>query len=176
MFKLSSLAVATLLAATGTAQAVTYDWVGDTTGAPTYNRALAGFSGLSGVGTAVRYQTLAFSVTASGSYDFLSSTTGGWDNFTFLYGPSFNPASALVNGLAGNDDFGGLTSSGFTAALTAGASYVFVTTGFANTDFGAYSNSITGPGTVNVVPEPGSYGLMALGLALVGFAARRSRT
>ena len=42
-------------------------------------------------------------------------------------------------------------------------------------DFGAYANSITGPGDVNVVPEPGTYGLMALGLAVVGFAARRSR-
>lgn len=176
MFKISSLAIAALMATTGAAQAVTYNWVGNTTGAPTYNRALTGFSGLSGVGTAVRYQTLAFSVTASGSYDFLSAATGAWDNFTFLYGPSFNPATPLVNGLGSNDDFPGIGTSGFSAALTAGASYVFVTTGFANTDFGAYANSITGPGTVNVVPEPGTYGLMALGLALVGFAARRSRS
>ena len=51
-----------------------------------------------------------------------------------------------------------------------------MTTGFeSGIDFGAYANSISVPGTVNVVPEPGTYGLMALGLAFVGFAARRSR-
>ena len=73
-------------------------------------------------------------------------------------------------------DSTGIGFSGFTFALSAGASYIVVTTGFeSGVDFGAYSNSISGPGTVNVVPEPGTYGLMALGLAFVGFAARRSR-
>lgn len=177
MFKLNSLAFAALLAAAGSAQAVTYNYAGNTTGAPTYNRAFADFSGLSGFGANVNYQTLAFSVSTSGSYDFVSTATGAWDNFLFLYGPSFNPAAPLSNGLIGNDDFGGVIgSSGFTFALTAGANYVVVTTGFeGGVDFGAYANSITGPGIVNVVPEPGSYGLMALGLAIVGFAARRAR-
>lgn len=176
MFKLSTLVVAALVATTGAAQAVTFNYAGDTTGAPTYNRTFADFSGLSGIGSSVNYQTLAFSVSASGSYDFLSTATGGWDNFLFLYGPSFNPATPLVNGLIGNDDSGGIGSSGFSFSLTAGNSYVLVTTGFeSGVDFGAYANSITGPGTVSVVPEPSAYGLMAMGLALVGFAARRSR-
>jgi len=128
------------------------------------------------LGANVNYQKLEFTVTATGSYSFLSTATGGWDNFLFLYGPSFNPAAPLVNGLIGNDDFSGIGTSGFTFSLTAGNSYVAVTTGFeGGVDFGAYANSITGPGNVNVVPEPGTYGLMALGLAVVGFAARRSR-
>ena len=176
MFKLSTLAFAALLGVTGVAQAATYNYTGNTTGAPTYNRAFFDFSGLSSFGANVNYQALEFTVTATGSYSFLSTATGGWDNFMFLYGPSFNPAAPLVNGLIGNDDFSGIGTSGFTFSLTAGNSYVAVTTGFeGGVDFGAYANSITGPGNVNVVPEPGTYGLMALGLAVVGFAARRSR-
>jgi PEP-CTERM motif len=177
MFKLSTLAFAALLGLSGAAQAATYNYSGDTTGAPTYNRAFSDFSGLSGLGSAVNYQTLEFTVTATGSYDFVS-TASGWDNFLFLYGPSFNPATPLVNGLIANDDLAGtIGSSGFSFSLNAGASYIVVTTGFeSGLDFGAYANSITGPGSVNVVPEPGTYGLMALGLAVVGFAARRSRS
>ena len=176
MFKLSSLAFASLLAASGAAQAVTYNYAGNTTGAPTYNRALQDFSGLSSLGSAVNYQKLEFTVSSGGSYVFTSAATGGWDNFLFLYGPTFNPAAALSNGLIANDDSTGIGFSGFTFALSAGASYVVVTTGFeSGVDFGAYANSISGPGTVIVVPEPGTYGLMALGLAFVGFAARRSR-
>jgi len=170
------LAFAALLVVTGAAQAATYNYTGNTTGAPTYNRALFEFPGMSILGANVNYQKLEFTVTATGSYSFLSTATGGWDNFLFLYGPSFNPAAPLVNGLIGNDDFSGIGTSGFTFSLTAGNSYVAVTTGFeGGVDFGAYANSITGPGNVNVVPEPGTYGLMALGLAVVGFAARRSR-
>ena len=176
MFKLSTMAFAALLGVTGAAQAATYNYTGNTTGAPTYNRAFFDFSDLSPFGANVNYQPLEFTVTATGSYSFLSTATGGWDNFLFLYGPSFNPAAPLVNGLIGNDDFSGIGTSGFTFSLTAGNSYVAVTTGFeGGVDFGAYANSITGPGNVNVVPEPGTYGLMALGLAVVGFAARRSR-
>lgn len=176
MFKLSTLAFAALLGVSGAAQAATYNYTGNTTGAPTYNRAFSDFSGLSLSGSSVNYQTLEFTVTATGSYDFVSTATGGWDNFLFLYGPSFNPATPLVNGLIGNDDFPGIGTSGFSFSLTAGSSYIVVTTGFeTGLDFGAYANSITGPGNVNVVPEPGTYGLMALGLAVVGFAARRSR-
>ena len=175
MLKISAVAFASFLIATGAAQAVTYNYAGNTTGAPTYNRAFEDFSGLSALGSAVNYQALTFSVTASGSYSFVSDATGGWDNFLFLYGPTFNPAAALTNGLIANDDSSGIGHSGFTYSLTAGASYVVVTTGFeSGVDFGAYANSITGPGSVSVVPEPGTYGLMALGLAVVGFADRKS--
>jgi hypothetical protein len=176
LIKLSTLTVAALLVTTGAAQAVTYNYVGNTTGAPTYNRAFEDFSDLSSLGSNVNYQKLEFSVSVTGMYDFVSAATGGWDNFLFLYGPTFNPATPLLNGLIGNDDSGGIGNSGFSFNLTAGNSYVLVTTGFeTGIDFGAYANSITGAGTVSVVPEPGTYGLMALGLAMFGFAMRRSR-
>lgn len=169
-----SLAVA-MLAVAGAAQAYTYG--GDTTGKPTYNRAFADFSGLSGFGQNVNYDALSFTVTASGTYDF-TSIADGWDNFLFLYGPSFNPAAPLTNGLIGNDDSGGIGTSAFSFALTAGSAYVLVTTGFeGGVDFGAYTNTITGPGSVvtAAVPEPETYALMVLGLAGIGAWARRRR-
>jgi hypothetical protein len=173
----SALAIAAALTlAAGAAQADnTFTWEGDLTGAPTWDRPFSTFSGISSIGSGVGYQALEFAVTASGAYDFLS-TTDGWDNFTFLYSPAFDPAQPLVNGLIGNDDRGGLTTSGFIVELTAGVNYIFVTTAFAPSDFGAFTNTITGPGTVNVVPEPGTYVLMALGLAGIGAWVRRRRT
>jgi hypothetical protein len=172
--KLSSLALAVAsLAAAGAAQAATYNFDGDTTGGPTYNRALAGDppTGLSAVGTDVAYSTFAFSVDTAGSYDFLS-TAAGWDNFTFLYSGSFNPADALSNAIVGNDDLVTIGISGFSTALATGTTYIYVTTGFSNTDQGLFSNSITGPGTVAAVPEPESYALMALGLGAIALGRR----
>jgi hypothetical protein len=173
--KFSAIALAAALAAAG-AHAGTYTYNGDTTGSPTYRRALANFAGLSGIGTAVRYDTLEFTVTQSGAYDFLSLAAGNWDNFLFLYSPSFDPGSPLVNGVIGNDDFPSIGRSGFNGVnLSAGVNYVLVTTGYANSSFGAYTNSITGMGSVVVVPEPGTYGLMALGLLGVGALVRRRK-
>jgi len=169
-------AVVGLLALVGSAQAVTYNYGGNTTGAATYNRAFEDFSGVSSLGQGVNYQTLTFSVTVSGPYIFSSTAVGGWDNFIFLYSPSFSPAAPLSNGLIANDDSTGIGFSGFSFGLTTGTNYVLVTTGFeGGVDFGVYTNSISGAGSVNVVPEPGTYGLMALGMAAIGVAVRRRR-
>ena len=86
MFKLSSLAFASLLAASGAAQAVTYNYAGNTTGAPTYNRALQDFSGLSSLGSAVNYQKLEFTVSAGGSYVFTSAAKGAGTTSCFSMG------------------------------------------------------------------------------------------
>jgi PEP-CTERM motif len=174
--QLSSLAFATvaLLAASAPAQAVIYTYTGTTAGGPTFNRPLVDLSGLSAVGTAVRYNAFTFSVSAAGDYTFLT-TTVTYDPFVFLYKPSFLPSTPLVNALAANDDLLGLTTSGLSFALAANTPYVFVNTGFDLPDFGAFSTTIGGPGTVvpAVVPEPSTYALLALGLIGVGVVRHR---
>jgi PEP-CTERM motif len=163
----------------GNVHAVTFTTTGATTlTGPTYNRPVT-LTLLSGVGTAVHYNALSFAVSTSGSYDFLSLAAAGWDNFLALYTPSFSPAAGLGNLVALNDDFpgAGIGTAGFTFALTSGTNYVLVTTGFGNNDVGAFTNTITGPGSVipSAIPEPGSYALMALGMLAIGFASLKRK-
>ena len=170
--KPSLLALAAAACLASPAHAIIFTVTGNTTGAPTFNRPLEDLSGLSAVGTAVRYNVLNFSVSVAGDYTFL--TTAAFDPFVFLYSPSFSAASALTNAKIGNDDLLGLTTSGFTFTLATGVNYAYVATGFSNTDFGNFSTTIGGPGVVNVVPEPQAYALMLLGLCAVGLARRRA--
>ena len=159
------------------AQAASFQVVtGDTTGAPTFNRALSDFSALSGVGVANPYTTYTFTVSVSGDYIF--NTTAAFDSFVFLYQNSFDPADATANGVIANDDllFGNsFYASGFEATLTAGTTYIYVVTGFDVTDAGAYSTTIAGPALTTPVPEVQTYLMMALGLAGLATLRRRQR-
>lgn len=124
-----------------------YSYTGDTTGQPVWNRPNANGSNapntLSGTATATPYSAFNFRVAATGKYNFLSTTTT-WDNYTFLYTGGFDATQPLVNVTLGNDDFPDTRNSGFnTVSLTAGTNYYFVTTGYSNTSFGAFTNSIT---------------------------------
>jgi hypothetical protein len=171
---LGVLALAVLAAAS--AHAGTAAFSGDTTGGATFLRPLETFDP-GPVGAApVNYATWAFTVDTAGAYDFLSQAVGGWDNFTLLYSPGFSAANPGTNGVVANDDLAGGPDSGFTWNLSAATPYVFVTTGFeGGVDFGAFQNSITGPGNVAMVPEPGTWALMAGGLLGLGAWRQRSR-
>ncbi len=157
IFAGASLALGlTLLSPISRAQAATLSYTGTTAfiGAPTWNRPNANGTNapvnpLSVIGTSVRYSAKGFSVGTSGSYTFTStSTTPGFDNYTFLYGNTFNAASPLTNVLVGNNDNPSTTVSGFTRNLNSGVNYFFVTTGLSNNDVGAFTNTIVGPGTI----------------------------
>jgi hypothetical protein len=162
IFAGASLALGlTVLSPAPRAHAATLSYTGTTIGAPTWNRPSANGTNapnsLSTTGTNVGYSSKGFSVGTSGSYVFTStSTTPGFDNYTFLYGNTFNANSPLTNVLIGNNDNPSATVSGFTRNLNAGVNYFLITTGFNNADVGAFSNTITGPGTVvsGAVPTP----------------------
>ncbi|MFY9509396.1 MAG: FxDxF family PEP-CTERM protein [Rubrivivax sp.] len=161
-------------------QASAYFYIDDTTGSPTFNRSLDGFSGLSAVGTDVAYDSFSFSVDTTGTYSFRSLAlplADRWDNMLFLYGGSFDPGNATANGLISNDDYNGnIGLSGFDVSLSTGVVYVLVTTGFANTDLGRYATLIRGPGDITApVPEPETYALLLCGLLVVGYLSRRRR-
>ncbi len=166
-------------------EATTASYSGDTTAAPTWTRPNANGvlapTALSTTATATSFTVQPFTVPTAGTYDIFSTVgTPVWDNYTFLYSGSFDSTQPLINCLIGNDDFSGTTTSGFTKALTAGTQYYLVTTGYSDTAFGAYSNSITGPGQASLgaaaVPEPGTLALLVPGLgALVGGVVIRRR-
>jgi hypothetical protein len=144
-----------------------------------FNRPVEGGGSLSAVGTNVPYIAYQFTVTASGSYNFLmTSQPPTFDTFLILYSGSFNPASGLANFVIGSDDLlGSLTQSGFAANLTAGTTYILVAAGFENSDAGAFRIRINGPGAINLtpIPEPATLTLLGLGLAGVSAAIGRKR-
>ena len=152
---------------------------GTTAGAPTFTRPLEDLSSLSAVGVGVHYDSFHFRVGASGDYTFL--TSGLFDTFDVLYAGAFDPTHPLTHALAGNDDLlaSPFTTSGFAATLATGIDYYLVTTGFSPTDFGAFSTTIGGPGSVisdvvmAPVPETETWAMLALGLGLVGAVGRR---
>ena len=165
-----ALAATTILSAPATADTIAVS--GDTTGSPTYNRPVSTTS-LSGVGTAVAYDTYTFNVSAAGSYAF--AAVSDFDNFLALYQGTFDPTSALTNLVAVDDDSGVGNNALLTNALLGGTSYTIVFSSFSNADAGIYGLGISGPGAINLagVPEPAAWALMILGFGAVAGAMRR---
>ncbi|MEH2255540.1 hypothetical protein [Nostoc sp.] len=162
---IASAAIALSLSITLPSEAFTISYSGDTTNAPIFNRPQTeGFEGgtnpptsLFSNGTTVPYYSQPFLVDTTGFYDIEGSQA--FLGIQFLYENSFNPTTPLVNLLSGNDPFPDEGTSGFSGlSLTANNQYFLVTTGFdnSNNSFGTFTNTITGPGNITVVPEPSS--------------------
>lgn len=126
----------------------TVDYSATTAGAPAWNRPFADCTGQSMLGP-VNHHTQLFHVDQTGNYA-ISSASPGWDGFIFVYTHPFTPTSPNVNCITGNDDGdGGVGTSWIPAIeLTAGTQYVLVTTAFEAGEEGAFTNTLTGPGTI----------------------------
>ncbi|MFI4916351.1 MAG: PEP-CTERM sorting domain-containing protein [Phycisphaerales bacterium JB060] len=170
-----------ILALAGTAFAGDLDFLGDTTGGPTFNRPDS-LSSLSGFATDVAWEATQIGVSADGDYSVLSDQTNFgllWDGYLLVYENGFDAANPLDNLIALNDDyFGtglpgtGVGYSGLDAVnLSSSSTYFIVQTGFGNGDAGPYQVSISGPGDIRIIPAPASLALLGLG----GLAAARRR-
>jgi hypothetical protein len=155
-----------------------FTYTGTTVAGDTWHRPVANQNDvpvkLSPTTTAVTFSAFEFNVDTTGLYDFISTSTNpaNWDNYTFLYANSFDPTQPLDNIIIANNDFPSQGLSGFNnVALTAGLNYFLVTSGFANTDQGAFTNTIANSskiiaGPVTSVPTPALLpGLIAMGIA-----------
>lgn len=130
--------------------------------------------GVSGLGP-VNYDVLAFRPEVSGAYSFDSFVSGNDPKgFTFLYKGAFDPADPLANLLdlgLGNGFADNGTPEGHSriqSLLFADTDYFFVTSQWARfSGPQAYQTTITGPGALLAIPEPGVLGLLGLGALLI---------
>ena len=153
---------------------------------PAFNRTLGGNPppGLSGVGTAVFYSSIPFTVDLSDTFTMatgnsLLSPGAADDTFLDLYSGSFNPASPMTNVLEADDDSGPGLLSLITRGLNPGVDYILVATTFSNAVTGTFDVTISGiDGTPTLggeaIPEPASLAFVAAGLAAM-WALRRKR-
>lgn len=175
LFRSALAACALFTAFAGTASAEFFTHVGDSTGAPTWDVDAA----FGAPGTVVPYDTFDFHVDADGTYKFLAAAR--FDSMIILYQGGFDASAPTENLVRFNDDILTPNTSGFVTNLTAGLQYTFVITGFNDSEYGAYTFTIGGPGNiipgpVAAVPEPSTWLMLGLGLAAVGYAARRKAT
>lgn len=162
------------------AMADTVNLFGDTTGAPTFNRTTE-TGDLSVVGSATNFQVIQFTISLGGSYtlNLTANDPATFDTFAILYVNAFNPGAPQANFLQANDDANLSTfNSSIVANLSSGTTYYLVATAAFNGDFGRYTATLSGPGTISasVIPEPhvlpSVFGLVFLGAI---FTALRRR-
>ncbi|MFC7358256.1 HYR domain-containing protein, partial [Jejudonia soesokkakensis] len=106
---------------------------------------------ISGLGPVSYHVYGPFMVSSDGNYTI--DSTQDYDGYIHLYEIAFDPTDQLTNLLAGNDDGpGGIgTSQIVDQPLVTGTEYFLVTSAFAAANFGNFTNSITGPGSVSCV-------------------------
>ncbi len=116
----------------------------------TYNRVVTCGS-LSGVGTAVFYDTISITNNAFGAANFIAETstvgapgTCAVDTFLTAYAPTFNPASPLTGCIAADDDGGPNNCSRMTFSVPLGNTAVIVVSSFSNGALFTWQTNFTG--------------------------------
>ena len=146
-------------------------FIGNTGGGPTWTRPLADGSGLTGQPGPMRYTAQEFKLRANTTCSIYSSQD--FDGVIFLYRNSFNPNNQLVNFVAGDDDgpvgnsppdleSSAIENVALTGSAQFGTTYILVTTGFNNAQFGAFQNFVQCDDTASedpVQPIQGSCGI-----------------
>jgi hypothetical protein len=115
-----------------------------TTSSPTFVRSTGGTT--YSANSSVYYDVQAITVSTTGSYTFNQCADG--DGHASLYQTTFNPASPATNFMIANDDGNDgncSLDSRLTATLTAGTTYILVTTTLSSGQTGAYSWQFSGP-------------------------------
>ncbi len=112
---------------------------------------------LSTSATNVCYGTKIFNVATTGTYTFemtsgtfTNGSSSNDDGFFVLYQNSFTASSGLTNALQSDDDSGAGYKPKFSRSLTAGVTYILVTTTYSNGYTGSYTNVISGPGAITI--------------------------
>ena len=115
-------------------------------GGPTFQRPNVGNppSGLSIYSPT--YHVFSFTAPVSGNYTF-EANTPSIDNFGALYQGAFNPLLPLSNILRSDDGSSGNPGDNYfiSRALTAGVTYILVSTSFYTGEYGSYQVKIEGP-------------------------------
>jgi len=159
-----------------------------TSTSPTFSPPVDGAPPSSLAAVTIPYETYAFTVDTTGSYNLQLTTSGGFKPYLGLYSPTFVPGSPLTNVLKQSHWGASWFATGFTYSLTAGSYYVATLAGepFAAAGSGDHKGDyvglflIDGPGTVtrgaapaSTAPEPATWALMLGGFGVIGAAMRR---
>lgn len=126
-------------------------FIGSTSIGATYQRATADGAGISGQPGPMRFIAQEFKVTGNSTCSAYSSQA--FDGVIFIYRNSFNPANPLSNYLAGSDDgpvgdsppdleSSAIENVVLDGNVAGGRTFVLVTTGFNNGEFGSFHNFV----------------------------------
>jgi hypothetical protein len=173
-----------------TTQAGNTSLKGNTTNGPLFDRPTE-TGAMSFLGSSTHYNVYQFSITQNGAYNLtlVADDPSSYDTFLHLYRNGFDPAAPYHSSissnaffLGGNDDATADPAVGSALNginLLTSDTYFLVVDGFSNTDFGAYTATINGPGNISAsaVPEPSAADCFAVAgsVGLLGWVLWRRR-